>query len=77
MNNQDDKIRKMNEPELINYIKTEIYNQLENHRKMNNSASLHHDENAETAIDEYFFIGETNNKEEQMNRIMSEVIYLI
>jgi hypothetical protein len=74
MNNQDEKIRKMNETELINYIKTELYTQLDNHRKMNNSSSLHQDENSEIAIDEYFFMGDTMiNKDEQMNRIMKEV----
>jgi hypothetical protein len=74
MNNQDEKIRRMSEPELINHIKAELYAQLDNHRKMNNSTILHQDETSESAIDEYFFAGEMINKEDQINRIMTEVI---
>ncbi len=74
MNNQEDKIRNMIESEFTHYVKSELYTQLDNHRKMNNSTSLFKDENAETAIDQYYYDGQSHIVEEHhMNQIMINV----
>jgi hypothetical protein len=74
MNNiQDKDIKKMNETDLFNYIRSQLYIQLDGHRKLSNSSSLYEDECAEGAIQDYFFDAESVNKDEQMNAIMIKV----